>query len=321
MVTLYRRARRTAQQNVRTLGFWLRIEQAFERAMFMLLSDKAATKLRYKLHTGRALNLVNPTTFSEKLAWLKLNNRDPLLVTCSDKVEVRNYVKQLGLDFLLVDSIGVVKRASDIEFEKLPTRAFIKTNHGSGVNVLWDSSKDFDFEKFLLRFNAAMRHSVYYRTREWNYRDIQPRIIIEHVVESDGLFCDFRFFCFDGKVKAVFVDLEATYEDGTHKLELLRNVYTRSFELMDLRVSKANFDPDLVPRPHNFDDMIRWAESLSEPFPFCRVDFYHVDGRTYFSELTFYPADGMQEFDPAEYDLEFGSWIDLGSPRIKRLTN
>jgi len=282
------------------------------------LNDETFAKIKYKENTGKNLNLKNPTTFNEKLWWLKLNNRDPLLTICSDKYKVRDYVKQCGLEHILTKLYGVYDNANDIDFDKLPDKAFIKTNHGSGTNIIWDRHKPFNINKFRREFNKALKYNYYWQSREWNYKNIEPKIIVEEVLEDKekDFLVEYRFFCFDGIVKLIFVNIETTLEDGTKNPYFKRNVYDREFNLLDIKTSKDNFDPSLVSKPNNLDKMIEYAEILSKPFPHCRVDLYNVNSKIYFGELTFYHGGACQNIEPPIWEKKMGDWIDLNSDKI-----
>lgn len=283
------------------------------------MSDETYAKLIYKETMGKDLNLDNPKGFNEKLWWLKLNNRDPLLTTCTDKYKVREYIRSKGLEHILVPLIGVYSDARDINFEELPDRAFIKTNNGSGTNAMWDRHKPFDMEEFSEKFNSRIKPEYYYwHTREWNYKNIEPKIIIEQVLsdKSPPGLIDYKFLCFDGKVKLVFSEIYIADEKGEHNPLYPRNVYDREFKLLDVKVGRNHFDPSLVKKPANYDLMVCYAEELSAPFPHCRVDLYNIDGRIYFGEMTFYHASGLQKIEPPEWDAIMGDWIDLDSEKI-----
>ena len=295
------------------------ISNRIKVSLLSILSDEKFAKMKYKENTGKTLNLDDPKTFNEKLWWLKLNNRDPLLTKCSDKVKVRDYVKECGLGHILNEVYGVYDNANDIDFDELPDKAFIKTNHGSGTNIIWDRNKPFDKAKFRKKFNRALKENYYWQSREWNYKNIEPKIIVEKILEDkeNKSLIDYRFLCFDGVVKMIFVDIETAAEDGSHSPYAKRNVYDRDFNYLDIKVKRERYDKSLISKPKNFEKMIEYAEILSEPFPFCRVDLYNINGDVYFGEITFYPGGAMQIVEPEEWEQRMGDWIDLNSNKIK----
>lgn len=285
--------------------------------LFFKVSDRKFAIIKYRENTGMKLNLDNPKNFNEKLWWLKLNNKDPLLTECSDKVRVRGYVARSGLSKILSTVEGVYNDPDDIEFDKLKGRFFIKCNHGSGANIVYDSGEYFDRKRFVKMFKLALKNNYYYQSREWNYKNIAPKILVENFINSPNGLVDYRFLCFDGRVKLVFVDIETAAADGEHNPYARRNVYNSKFELQDFTVGRVAYDPALVEKPHNFHEMIDIAEKLSAPFIFCRVDLYNIEGAIKFGEITFYPGGATQGISSKEWDVKMGSWIDLNSDKIK----
>jgi len=288
--------------------------------LLMGLSDETYAKIKYKENTGKTLNLTDPRTFNEKLWWLKVHNRDPLLTTCTDKLLVRKYVEGLGLGHILTNLYGVYDDAKKIDFGSLPDKVFFKTNHASGKNAVFDRNKPFDQKKFEKEFNFALRQNYYWQSREWNYKDIKPLILAEQFLESERLV-DYKFLCFDGEPRLLFVETDIAREDGTHNPKGKRNVYDMNYNLIEgLRIGRDNFDASVLEKPKNFETMIKYAEMLSHPFPHCRVDLYNIKGRIYFGEITFYHGGATQEITPEEWDERLGSWIDLNNNKIIKVT-
>lgn len=283
------------------------------------MPDEKFAQMAYREATGRRLNLEQPRTFNEKLWWLKLNNRDPLLTVCTDKASARVYVAEKGYSEILVPIVGIYSSPSDIDWPELPPRAFLKTTHGSGTNAYWDQSQPFNFHRVSSKFETSLTRNYYYASREWNYFHAKPQIIVEHALAApgDGLI-DYRLLCFDGKVRLVFVDAGTAAPDGTHAPRATRNVYTPEYKILPLKVKRDHHDPTITPRPANWEKMIKIAEDLSAPFVFCRVDLYNIDGTIYFGEMTFYPGGGNQILTPDDWEVLAGSWIDLSSPKIIR---
>lgn len=277
------------------------------------ISDEVFAKIKYKENTGKKLNLDNPKYFNEKLWWLKINNRNALMTKCSDKFEVRHYLEEIGLNNLLIDIYGAYDSANDVPFDKMHGKYFIKCTHVSGINVFYDSNNNDDFNKelFFKKFNTTLKINYYYQSREWNYKNIKPKILVENFLETNEPLLDFRFFCFHGEVKMIFVDIDTAAKDGTHNPYAKRNIYDRNFDLLDFTVGRENFDTKFVKKPNNLDLMIQYAEKISNPFIFCRVDLYNVNGEIKFGEITFYPGGATQQFSSEKADLEVSSWLKI----------
>ncbi|MCB9411283.1 MAG: carboxylate--amine ligase [Actinobacteria bacterium] len=284
-----------------------------KRRLLRMLSDESFARLSHWENAGRRLNLQNPQTFNEKLWWLKLHNRQPLLTTCSDKLAVRDYVAHtVGPEFL-IPLIGVYNSVEEIDYSHFHGTVFLKTTHGSGSNAIWSEGGTFDRPEFERRFRKALSQNYYHESREWNYRDIEPKIIAEVALQpsDENPLADFRFLCFYGVCKLLFVDIGTAAPDGSHALGAQRNVYDREFNLLDVAVTRERFDPSLVRRPARLAEMVEIAEKLGKPFPFCRVDLYYVGDSIYFGEMTFYPGGANHTSDPESFEYTMGSWIDL----------
>lgn len=261
---------------------------------------------------GKRLRLAHPVNYSEKLWWLILYNHDPLMKKCTDKLAVREYVADRGLGGILNQLIGVYHAPTEIPFSELPPRAFIKTTHGSGGNALWDASVPFDMKLFHWRFSLSLAQNFFYRRREWNYDGLEPRLIVEREIQFGPSLVDYRMLCFHGEFKLAFVDIGTAAHDGTHAPDAMRNVHDREFNVLPVRAHRPTYKEPVIPKPANWNEMIRCAEILAEPFAHCRVDLYSNGQKIVFGELTFYPGGGGQPVQPASFHDEMGSWIDLG---------
>jgi len=280
------------------------------------LNDIDFAKKYYLERTRKILNLEHPLTFDEKQWWLKLYYRDPLMTICADKFLIRNYVNECGLGHILNDLYGVYACAEEIDLEKLPEKFILKTNHGCGGNFICQDKNSFQKDKVFKKLNKLLKTNYYDQSREWVYRDIPPRIIAEKLlINTNGdPLVDYRMLCFDGKCRCVFVDIDTCDETGKHKVNAKRNVYDENMNLINIQVTRERFDPSLVSKPLQFNKMREYAEILSKPFPFCRVDFYYVDERIILGEMTFFHAGGCSTISPPEIAYEMGEWIKL-APR------
>lgn len=281
------------------------------------LSDFDFAQKQYRKFNGENLNLDNPKTYNEKLWWLKYHYRNPLQKICSDKYMVREYVKECGLEDILVKLKGVYDRPEDVPLEKFQDETFIKINVGSGGNILYKPNSNFDKKFFLWDFNSLIKHDCYINSREWNYKDVKPKIVCEEVLrDSEGnLPKDWKFMCFDGEPKLVFCSVGACDNSGRHSVEGQRitNVYDMEFKYLPIESSFPTDEHAKVEKPINFDKMKLYASILSKPFPHCRVDFYNVNGKIYFGEITFYHSGGCGNISPIYWMNKMGEWINLDS--------
>lgn len=278
------------------------------------LDDITYAKTYYRDKTGGVLNIENPQTFDEKLWWLKLNYRNPLETICSDKDKARQYVAKCGLGSILNKQYGVWDDAEKIDFQVLPSPCFLKCNHVSGTNVIYDKGKPFDQKKFVHDFNRSLKMNYYIQSREWNYKNIAPRIVAEKVLrdKNGNLPLDYKFLCFHGVPKLMLYDVSVCNEDGTHRASAQRNVYDDEMKLLPgVKLTRERHAEKLHISREEFDKMKEYATILSKPFPHVRVDFYCVDGKIYFGEMTFYHMGACNKIEPPEFALEMGSWINL----------
>lgn len=278
-------------------------------AALSTLSDEAFAKRSY----GRPLDLEDPKTFDERLWWLKLHYRNPLMVQCTDKVAVREYVRSKGLGNLLMPLVGDYARPEDIPWSSLPESFYLKTNNSSATNIRCDRREHFDVRRAERLLKLYLRRDHYALSREWNYRDIKPRILIEPVLDDGGSgLIDYRFFCSYGVCNGIFVDVDTAATDGTHRADARRNVYDLDWNLLNVRVTRPRILDKEIERPPALDSMISYAKTLSEPFPLCRVDFYNPkDEQVVFGEMTFFHGGGNNHITPERYQYVLGGWIDI----------
>lgn len=284
----------------------------------LILPDEKYAQWFHKLYTGKGLNLKEPRYFDEKIWWLKLNNRDPLLTQCSDKHAVRDYVKEKGFKDILIPQVGLYNNAKEIPFDQYVDEVIIKCTSGSGENYIFTPGKINDTNMIVKRMNYALKQNPYWYSREWNYKNIDRKITVEKIIRDKNgkLPTDYKFMCFNGEPKLLFLDIGLIDENNIYNHNYPRNIYDMDFNLMPFKETRDNYLGD-INKPDNWEKMIEIAKCLSEPFPFCRVDLYNVDGKIYFGEITFYHGGGCNDIQPEEWDLKLGSWIDINNPKIK----
>lgn len=277
--------------------------------IFKLIPDKTYLKIKYRLILGKKLNLKTPRGFNEKLQWLKLYNRKPCYTSMVDKYEVRKYIAEKIGEEYLIPLLGVYDSFEDIDFQALPEKFVLKPNHTSGDIFICKDKSMIDYSKLKKEINNWLKKNYFWNHREWPYKDIKPSIICEkYMVDESGTeLKDYKFMCFNGEVKCSFVCLNRSSSTGLNV-----DFYDIDWNPMpfERHYSRSN---TALPKPKTYEKMIQIAETLSKEIPFVRVDFYEVNGRLYFGELTFYPGSGYEEFKPESYDNLLGSWIELPS--------
>lgn len=272
----------------------------------------------YWMHCGKYLNIKHPKTYDEKLWWLKFNYHNPLQMKCADKWLVREYVKDCGLENILIESFGRFDSFDDLDLDKIPVdEFFLKCNHLSGSNMIIRKGET-NMKRVRKQFNLWLKDNAYYYGLEWPYKHMKPCLLAErvlHTLEPYGLL-DYKFFCFEGEPKVLSLDIGVCNPDGSHAEEYYRNFYDMDFVSLDIKETRDHYEIEKIEKPKNFELMIEYACRLAAPFPHCRVDLYNINGDIFFGEITFYHGSGCNDFQPHEADLMLGSWID-----IKRHTN
>lgn len=273
----------------------------------LIPDDKLYLEWLYRLKIGEKLNWKNPQSYTAKLQWEKLFYRNPALCKFVDKYDVKEEVaRRIGSEHV-IPTYGVWEKTEDIDWGTLPERFVLKGTHDCRSVILCPDKATFDRESACRKLSQALRKSNYPSMREWAYKGVKPRIIAEALLEDPSNpdeLTDYKFFCFDGKVKAIYVatgrkigDTRATYLDP-------------GFKPIPLFSEHPQSDTPL-PVPENYPEMLRIAECLSGGFPHVRIDLYNIGGKIYFGEYTFYHGGGMNEFSPREWDYKFGEWFKL----------
>ena len=274
-----------------------------------LVSDKIFLKNQYRCQMGEKLDLKNPISFNQKLQWLKLYDRQERYSIMTDKSTAKEYVRTILGDNCIIPTYGVYDSVDSIDFSVLPEKFVIKATHGSGNNdviICRDKSKlDIDFVKHKMK--KSLSNNCYLATAEWVYKYINPRIIVEKLLEDPNHedLMDYKFMCFNGKVKCSFV---CTGRESAKGLKV--TFYDTDWKIMPFERSHSSEKSPIL-KPVCYDQMVEMAEKLSKGLSFLRVDFYEVEGKAYFGEMTFYPGSGFESFQPKEWDNILGSWIEL----------
>lgn len=272
------------------------------------MGDEKYIKKEYYFNTNKELDLSCPRTFNEKLQWLKLYDRKDIYTTMVDKAEVKKYVANIIGEEYIIPTIGIYDRFDEIDFNKLPSQFVIKCTHDSGGIVICKNKATLDIVATRKKINKFLKRKYYYVHREWPYKNVKPRIIVEKYMEDGDskTMRDYKFFCFNGKPKIMYLS-EGLENHKTAKM---------SFYDMDMKAtdcSRSDYTPlDYIPeKPKNFEKMKEFSGILSRDIPHLRVDWYEINGKLYFGELTFTTCAGYVPFGDYGWDRKLGDLIDL----------
>lgn len=279
------------------------------RGQMPFISDKCYLNMYYREKTGKNIDFVAPKLFGEKMQWLKLYDHNPKYVTMVDKYAAKAYVaERIGVEHT-IPTIGAWEAFDDIDFNMLPNQFVLKCTHDSGGIVICRDKKTFDIELAKKRIEKCLGHNYYYAGREWPYKDVHPRVIAEEYLEdcSTTELRDYKFFCFNGEPAYCQVISNRTSAETIDFYDMSWNhqVFT------GLGLPSKPFSNAVISKPLTFEQMVCYSRILSSGISFLRVDFYEVNGKLYFGELTFYPASGFGEFTPNEWNKKLGDMIVL----------
>lgn len=287
-------------KNMRTL-FWN------SKGFYKHLDDEKYLKKVFEARLGYPLNLDNPQTFNEKMQWLKLYDRKPEYTTMVDKFEVKKYVSSIIGEEYIIPTLGVWNEFEDIDFESLPNQFVLKCTHDSGGLAICRDKSKFNYSKSKEILDKYMKRDFYMVWREWPYKNVKHRIIAEKYMEDEsGGLRDYKFFCFDGEPLFLYIS-KGLENHETATIDFYDMNYNRMpFKRTDYKGSEVD-----VPKPAKYNEMIEIAKKLSKDIPFVRIDLYEINGKVYFSEITFCPCAGCLPFDPPEWDLKLGKYVNL----------
>ncbi len=280
-----------------------------------MATDKQRREIIAKVYAkkiGRPLDWSNLSAYTEKMQWEKLYGDNPMKPILADKYLVREWISEKIGEEYLIPLLGVWDSFDEIDFDSLPNKFVLKTNHGSGTNEIVKDKSKLKIKSVRRKFNDWMTMDFAYSTYfEMHYSKINRKIIAEKYMETDlGELQDYKFLCFDGKAHFCWVDL-GRYTKHT------RTVFDMDWNLQPWTQATYGIADLPIPKPKNFDKMKELAEKLAQGFPHVRVDFYNVDGTIYFGEMTFTNGSGFDCIVPDKYDFELGKLWTINTSTTK----
>ena len=280
----------------------------FLKRLSQLLPDKLYLQIMYFKHFHKFINFNNPKTFNEKLQWLKIYDRKPIYTMMVDKYRVKDYIKnKLGEEYV-IPTLGVWKTPEEIEFDSLPNQFVLKWNHDSGSVVICEDKNKLDIEEAIRKLTPGKTRSGFWYGREWPYKNVEPCIIAEKYMEdtTSKESQDYKIHNFKGVPRVILVCLSHFSEEGIEE------------ELFDLSGKKINVKRtgeqtnDInINATKELNKMLEFVERISKDYPFMQTDFYEVEGRVYFGEITLCSSSGFSQFSPNENDNVFGEWFKI----------
>ena len=281
--------------------------------LYNKLSDEDYLKKMFRAYLQEELNLENPVTFNEKIQWLKINDRNPIFTSLVDKYESKGYVASLiGKDHV-IPTIGIYNNFKEINIDNLPNKFVMKCTHDSGSLIICRDKNSFNVKAAKKKITMALKKNFFFVGREWPYKDVKPRIIVEEYMEdideqkkgNIGLN-DYKFYCFNGEPKFLYLSQNLENHSEASITFITMDWKKESFERTDYKSLTK-----LPKKPPLFDEMVEFARILSKGIRFVRVDLYSINGCIYFSELTFHPSSGFMKFKNPDDDKKLGKLLVL----------
>lgn len=270
------------------------------------ISPSLELKLLFRIKQGYRLNLNNPTTFNEKIQWIKLYDKNPLMPKCVDKYTVRDYVKSKNCEDILNELLWYGFNPEDIPFDRLPNKFVIKVTHGSTFNIICKNKEELDIEKTKKKLSRWLKEKFIPCYGEWFYGIEKPRIIVEKYIESKDGLKDYKLFCFDGEPKIIGV------YSNRFSGNVCQELYDTEWNLIEGHTNNYKLPDNVSTKPKNLDKMLSYSRKLSKEFKHARVDFFNPNDNLIFGEITFTSSAGFGKFSSQKLAEQMGSFLKVG---------
>jgi len=283
-----------------------RIKKQLFHSIQKIIGEKQFLRIRYRQRTGENLNLKNPVAFTEKIQYLKLYDRRPIYTECADKIAVKNRVRRILGEQYVIPTLEVFTDSEKLQLENFPdSPVIVKTNHDSGgAKVVFDKKK-YDFQTLRRHVNRKLHRNFYYGNLEWEYKNIEPKILVEPLMSDESgnsLLNDYKIHCFHGKPKYIQTILDRSEGVKETWYDIDWNVLNMWYYSSEHRI---------IEKPKSLNKMLQISGTLSEPFPYVRIDLYDTPNQIYFGEYTFRPYGGFMKWNDKRWDYHLGQLIDL----------
>ena len=280
-----------------------------QNGCFSWIPDELYLKMLFRCEMGKKLNLENPKTFSEKIQWLKLHDRQPRYTLLVDKYQAKDIVAKIIGQEYVIPNYKVWDNPDLVDFDSLPESFVIKCNHDSGGLVICRDKKSLNKEKAVNELKEHFNKNLYLQSREWAYKNIEHKILAEKLItDPDNKdLIDYKFYCFNGKPVYCQVIKDRNTDETL-------DFYDREWKLMEFTGLATGPEPKrgaYTEKPIHYEKMLEIAEVLARDTYFVRIDLYNVQGKIYFGEFTLYPKSGLGQFYPDKWNTILGDMINL----------
>ncbi|MDE7341037.1 MAG: glycosyl transferase [Lachnospiraceae bacterium] len=279
-------------------------------SLLRFIPDRIYLKILYGIKVGKKLNLHNPQTFSEKIQWLKLYDRNPEYTILVDKYEVKKYVADKIGEKYIIPTLGVWNKFEDIDFDLLPDQFVLKCTHDSGGLVICKDKSKLDIKKIRKKMTRSLRNNYYYIFREWPYKNVKPKIIAEKYMAERGKIVpeDYKVYCMNGMPRYIVVFHNRFSKNG----QLSETVYDTNWIPQNFSLNGHFSISNIVqPRPECLDELLNICTILCQGISQVRIDFYIIENNIFFGEITLYAASGLQKMIPADMDRIIGEMVQI----------
>ena len=281
-----------------------------------IVSPTLNTKIRYRKAFNKRLDLDNPKTFKEKLLVLKLKRyiKDPLVIKCADKYAVREYILEQGCENILIPLLASYNKANEIDWDILPNSFVIKWNFGCGFNIICTDKNKLNIAETITKLNKWEKSKSYLNYSEMQYAKTPKKIIIEEYLKPKigELPADYKVYCFNGIPKAILYMCER----GTNSMSAAFFDVNWNFISETGKSVYKTFDRN-IEKPSCLKEMIDVSMKLSEPFEFVRIDYYVINDKLYFGEMTFTPAGCISVSECSINGKTMGDLLDISKNERK----
>lgn len=284
--------------------------QIYKLLNWLIPDDKKYLSFSYRMKIGHKLDWNNLQTYTEKVQWLKLYDRKPGYTIMVDKYQVKDYVKERIGGQYIIPTLGVWDEAENIDFSELPNQFVLKCTHDSGGLYICKDKSKIDEDAIRKEFSKSLKMRFYMEGREYQYKDVKPRIIAETYLEQEdgGAPWDYKVLCFGGKAK--LIEVHAGRFSEAHSQTFYDTDWKKT---LISQGGKETISKIEQPRPVCFDEMIEKSEILAQGMRHARIDWYVIKNKLLFGEITLYDGSGLEPFTTYEDDLLLGSWIDINN--------